>query len=86
MGIVGKEGRAAILREVAKSLQMPVDEIVPSREKNTYLQELTARQQIAAEQAQQPPVQSGTPTQPDGSPKGGMDANIVNNRSTGGKS
>tara|TARA_R100001530_G_scaffold94901_1_gene65900 strand:+ start:1301 stop:3358 length:2058 start_codon:yes stop_codon:yes gene_type:complete len=86
MGIVGKEGRASILREVAKSLQMPVDEIVPSREKGTYLQELAAKQQVEAEQAQQPPMKSGTPTQPDGSPKGGMDANIVNNRSIGSKS
>ena len=65
---------------------MPVDEIVPSREKGTYLQELTARQQVEASQAQQPQVKSGTPTQPDGAPKGGMDANTVNNRSIGGKS
>ena len=86
MGIVGKEGRAAILREVAKSLQMPVDEIVPSREKNTYLQELSARREIEAQSAQQPPMKSGTPTQPDGSPKGGMDGNTVNNRSIGSKS
>ena len=86
MGIVGKEGRASILREVAKSLQMPVDEIIPSREKGTYLQELAAKQQVEAEQAQQPPMKSGTPTQPDGSPKGGMDGNIVNNRSIGRKS
>ena len=86
MGIVGKEGRASILREVAKSLQMPVDEIVPSREKGTYLQELAAKQQVEAQQAQQPPMKSGTPTQPDGSPKGGMDGNTVNNRSIGSKS
>ena len=36
MQIVGKEGRAAILREVAKGLQMPVDDIVPSREKEKF--------------------------------------------------
>jgi len=83
MGIVGQEGRAAILREVAKSLQMPVDEIVPSREKNNYQSEMRAKLQQEA-QAQQ--VESGTPTQPDGSPKGGMDGNIVNNRSIGRKS
>lgn len=86
MGIVGKEGRAAILREVAKSLQMPVDEIVPSREKGTYLQELSAKKEVEASQAPQSPMKSGTPTQPDGAPKGGMDANTVNNRSIGGKS
>lgn len=83
MGIVGQEGRAAILREVAKSLQMPVDEIVPSREKNTYQSEMRAKLQQEAK-AQQ--VKSETPTQPDGSPKGGMDGNTVNNRSLGRKS
>jgi hypothetical protein len=31
-------------------------------------------------------MKSGTPTQPDGSPKGGMDGNTVNNRSIGRKS
>ncbi len=35
MEIIGKEGRAAILREVAKGLQMPVDDIIPSREKES---------------------------------------------------
>jgi len=51
MEIVGKEGRAAILREVAKSLQMPVDEIIPSREKaahNTRNAAAMAAQQPAA--------------------------------------
>ena len=81
MGIVGKEGRAAILREVAKSLQMPVDDIVPSREKGSY-QTRIAKEFAAQQQAQQSP----TPTQPDGSPKGGMEANTVSNRNTGGQS
>ncbi len=80
MDIVGKEGRAAILREVAKSLQMPVDDIIPSREKGSY--QAKVANEFAAEQAQQSP----TPTQPDGSPKGGMEANTVSNRNTGGKS
>jgi len=77
MEIVGKDGRAAILREIAKGLQMPVDDIVPSREKNAFLGR--AQAQIAAQQAQQ----ESTPTQPDGSPKGGMDGNIVSNRVSG---
>ena len=77
MEIVGKDGRAAILREIAKGLQMPVDDIVPSREKSAFLGR--AQAQIAAQQSQQEP----TPTQPDGSPKGGMDGNVVSNRESG---
>lgn len=77
MEIVGKDGRAAILREVAKGLQMPVDDIVPSREKEGYSARMAARAQ-AQQQA------APTPTQPDGSPKGGMEANTVSNRVTGG--
>ena len=82
MQIIGKDGRAALLREVAKSLQMPVDEIVPSREKSgvSDKQEFALEQQT--QQQQQP--EQGMPTQPDGSPKGGMDGNIVSNRDTGG--
>jgi len=74
--ILGIEGRSAILREVAKGLQMPVDEIIPSREKQSFSGKVAARfqQEQAAAQA----------TQPDGSPKGGMEANIVQNRDTGG--
>lgn len=80
MEIVGKEGRSSILREVAKSLQMPVDEIIPTREKGRYQERMAA--QFGATQSQQAP----TPTQPDGSPKGGMTANTVSNRNTGGQS
>jgi len=80
MEIVGKEGRSSILREVAKSLQMPVDEIIPTREKGRYQERMAA--QFGATQSQQAP----TPTQPDGSPKGGMAANTVSNRNTGGQS
>jgi hypothetical protein len=82
MQIIGKDGRAALLREVAKSLQMPVDEIVPSREKSGVndKQEFALEQQT--QQQQQP--EQGMLTQPDGSPKGGMDGNIVSNRDTGG--
>jgi len=80
--IIGKDGRAAILREIAKGLQMPVDEIVPSREKAEY-----GIQQQALQQASQalPPgaAPAGTPTQPDGSPKGGASGNLVSNQDTG---
>jgi vacuolar-type H+-ATPase subunit H len=76
MSIIGKDGRAAILREVAKGLQMPVDDLVPSREKEGF----KARAQIAAAAQQQA---QPTPTQPDGSPKGGMEGNIVSSRVSG---
>jgi hypothetical protein len=80
MQILGVDGRAAILREVAKGLHMPVDEIIPSREKLAYSGKIQARaQEVMAQQE----MQQGTPTQPDGSPKGGMDGNVVNNRSAG---
>jgi hypothetical protein len=80
MEIVGKDGRAAILREIAKGLQMPVDDIIPSREKATVMGAVAARAQAAqaAQQAQQP-----APTQPDGSPKGGMEGNTVSSRVSG---
>ena len=77
--IIGPEGRAAILREVAKGLQMPVDEIVPSREKLGYQQ----RQQAMMMAAQQASPEGPQALQPDGSPKGGMDANVMQNRVSG---
>jgi hypothetical protein len=76
--IIGKDGRAAILREVAKGLQMPVDDIVPSREKTAFTGRMQAK--LAAAQQQQ---EAATPTQPDGSPKGGMDGNTVSSRVSG---
>jgi len=80
MSILGKDGRASILREVAKGLQMPVDELIPSREKLGYMgQEAAQAQQLASAQA------TSVPLQPDGTPKGGMEANTVMNRSGGGQ-
>ena len=79
--IIGKDGRAAILREVAKGLQMPVDDIIPSREKAAVTDRLQSK--IAAQQ--QSEQQGPVPRQPDGSPQGGMDANLVNNRAAGGE-
>lgn len=77
MEIIGPDGRAAILREVVKGLQMPVDDIIPSREK-------AAVKGAAAAQQQQQQLPAPTPTQPDGSPKGGMDGNVMMNRANGG--
>lgn len=76
MEIMGIEGRAAILREVSKGLQMPEDEIVPSREKALVR---TQSQEAAKMQAAQQP-QIGAPTDPSGSPKGGMEGNTVSPR------
>jgi hypothetical protein len=78
--IIGPEGRAAILREVAKGLQMPVEDIIPSREKLVYNQQMSA--QVMAMEAAQGGGQP-VPTQPDGSPMGGMQGNTVMNRGTG---
>ena len=83
--IMGPDGRAAILREVAKGLQMPVDDIIPSREKQSYEQKQAA-QAVALQAAQGGQQQGGepTPTLPGGMPMGGQQANTVMNRDTGG--
>ena len=81
--IIGKEGRASILREIAKGLQMSVEDVVPSREKEGYTGRITARAAMAAAQQQAQQPQGGAPQDPDGSPKGGMEANTVQSRVSG---
>lgn len=76
--IMGIEGRAAILHEVAKGLQMSADDIVPSREKNAVKGRAKSRLE-----AQQPAQIEGQAVQPDGSPKGGMEGNTVMSRASG---
>lgn len=82
--IMGPDGRAALLREVAKSLQMPADEIVPSRET------LALAQRASGGAAGAPPGGPGgqqakpTPTHPDGSSKGGQQGNVVTTNASGG--
>ncbi len=76
--IIGKDGRAAILREVAKGLQMPVDEVVPSREKQAFDERVNAEAMALAAQQQAP-----AETLPNGAPKGGMEANTVQSRASG---
>jgi hypothetical protein len=83
MSIIGKEGRASILREIAKGLQMSVEDVVPSREKEGYTGRITARAAMAAAQQQAQQPQGGAPQRPDGSPKGGMEANTVQSRVSG---
>lgn len=57
MQIVGVEGRAAILRETAKTLDMDADDIVPPLP--ILRQKLAAA--AALQQSQQPPSEGGTP-------------------------
>ena len=72
--IIGKTGRAALLREVAKGLQMPVEDIIPSREK------LESMNRMAASAPPMPAPGGGQPaaqnTDLAGAPAGGM--NLVN--------
>ena len=86
MEIMGVEGRASVLREVAKGLQMPTEEVVPSDEKSR-MQRRARMEQQAAQQALPAPAGGGgmsTPVDPSGQPKGGMQGNTVMNRATGG--
>lgn len=90
--IIGKTGRAAILREVAKGLSMPSDEIVPSEEKLEMQEKM---QQLLQQQQAMQPQQSvqfqrddqgqvtGANVFPGGQKMGGQDANTVSNQNTG---
>lgn len=91
--IMGRSGRAAILREVSKSLQLPYEEIVPTREKAAL--DAWVQQQKPPMPQEQPPgglqlshgapnaVPSSTPTFPDGSPRGGQEGNVVSSAVSG---
>lgn len=74
--IMGKDGRAAILREVAKSLQMDTDEIVPSREKRALMEQFSSP--APAQPQGQPAPQN---LDPSGAPMGGAEGNLVRNNS-----
>jgi len=75
--IIGAEGRAYLLRENAKALQMDTDKIVPSPEELKFKMAKQQEQQMAqmAMQGGQPPAP--TTTDAAGNPAGGTDANIV---------
>jgi len=75
--IIGRDGRAAILREVAKGLQMDVETVVPSREKALYSTRMESKAMALAAEQQQAQPEGTTPTLPDGSPKGGVEATTV---------
>lgn len=82
--IVGPKGRAAILREVAKGLAMPVDDIVPSNERLDVLDELQRQRAEMESIPQGPSPADNTRAQnPDGSVAGGREANTVTNSQTG---
>lgn len=76
MQIVGLPGRAAILREVAKELNMPTDEIVPDKDEMERMQQ----QQMMMQQAAISDVASGQQTEkpenltPGGGNQGGNEA------------
>jgi len=86
--IMGPEGRASVLREVSRSLQMPDEEVVPSRTKlqqqllqGQTSQLLTGTGKPTIQGPQQPTM--STPSLPDGSPAGGAAGNMVSNQNTG---
>lgn len=89
MQIMGINGRAAILREIVKGLQMPEDEIIPSREKMMAMQQSAEQNQAVQSQLAPQPAQpqqqiaAPTPTFADGTAKGGMGGNMVSSRVSG---
>ncbi len=83
MEIIGKSGRSAILREVAKGLQMPSEEVVPSPDKAAFEKRAA---QSEAQASIQPPNGGRTGLGPQtldqaGNPAGGL--NEVSNKNTG---
>jgi len=67
MQIIGINGRATVLREVAKGLDLNVDEIVPSE---TQLKINVAKQQASAQQAAMQQQAAGAPPMPGAPPQG----------------
>jgi hypothetical protein len=57
MEIIGVKGRAALLREVASAMELPVDEVVPSEEELDKRQKAQAEAQAQQMQAQQQMLQ-----------------------------
>lgn len=92
MGIIGATGRGAILREVAKGLSMPADEIVPSQDKlelkekmQQFQQQAEASQPSASVEFQRGPngEMVGANVFPGGQKMGGQEGNTVSNKNTG---
>lgn len=76
--IMGPEGRAAVLREVSKGLQMPAEEVVPSRTKlEMKIQQGQMAQMMEGTGKPSTQLPGAAPTLPDGSPAGGAAATLV---------
>lgn len=73
--IIGPQGRAYLLREVAQSLQMDTDKLVPTTEMMEFKQEQLAAMQQAQQMQQQLPAPAAQ--DPAGNPAGGQEANLV---------
>lgn len=73
--ILGPQGRAYLLREVAESLQMETDKLVPTPEMVEFKQEQAQAMQM--QQMQQQAQQQPATLDPAGNPAGGQDANLV---------
>ena len=86
MQIIGMEGRAYLLRELASSLQLDTSKIVkePERikfeaEKMQAMQEAQQQMAMQAQQQEQLEAPSGAVTVDEaGNPAGGVDANTMN--------
>lgn len=70
MQIMGPEGRAALLRESAKNLNMNPDDVVPSL--SAFRLKMLAAQQAQAQQAQQASPQAPSAPQPQLGPQSGQ--------------
>lgn len=79
--VIGFQGVAALLRDAAKSLDMSVNNIVPSKEKISQIEAM--HQQQAAEEQAMATVKKGKTTLPDGSVAGGRDKSLMVNRVSG---
>ena len=64
-GIMGAQGRAYLLRELGRGLQMDIDKIVPDPERLAAMSAAAAQQAAAAGPA---PVEQGTALDPAGNP------------------
>lgn len=88
MQIMGLTGRGALLRQVAKGLSMPADEIIPDEDKlelKEKMAEIAQQQPQASVQFQrgQNGEMVGANVFPGGQKMGGQEGNMVTNKSTG---
>ncbi|MCA8833894.1 MAG: hypothetical protein K8953_02310, partial [Proteobacteria bacterium] len=77
--VFGEDGMSALARQVVKGLNMPTDDIVPTREAaavNALIEQQVAELQ-AREGGLQAPTEGNQATHPDGSAKGGAQSNAT---------